>query len=251
MSKNEMISILSTLISPDNTKRQQAESIYNSYVNLHHHEVIDELLAVLGDHTVDVHVRSLSGVLIRRLVCDLTSQLETNSFEICQRFRIRLLSLWMNENNKEILKRLSHIISQISLVASWEELLPSLISHSSQSVNGYAAETILVATIQLIEILMEYNPDDISKSINLVGSFLSSNFTSSSLNVQQESSLTSLIIEERSKKKRNKKKNQSDQTGEANSSSLENALTSKPLSNLLIFSGKNLVKLILMYFLIS
>ena len=49
--------------------------------------------------------------------------------------------------------------------------------------------------------------------------FESVSLNKSSLNAQQESSPTSLIIEERSKKKRNKKKNQSDQTGEANSSS--------------------------------
>ena len=80
---------------------------------------------------------------------------------------------------------------------------------------------------------------------NFESFFESVSLNKSSLNAQQESSPTSLIIEERSKKKRNKKKSQSDQTGEANSSSLENA--SKSLSNLLIYSGENLIKIILMF----
>jgi len=88
--------------------------------------------------------------------------------------------------------------------------------------------------------------ENISEAYNKLGvidqsqefSFDSVSLNTSSLNAQQESSPTSVISEERNKKKRNKKKNQSDQAGEANSNSLENASASS--SNFLIFSRKKI-----------
>ena len=87
--------------------------------------------------------------------------------------------------------------------SSVNQLDEAIISYSTQEKNSEAYNKLDV---------IDQSQESFFESVSL---------NKSSLNAQQESSPTSLIIEERSKKKRNKKKNQSDQTGESNSSSRE------------------------------
>lgn len=185
-SRGEMLSILSALMSPDNVRRSSAEQLYTARIQANLFLALEDLIAILRDVTMDLHIRSLSGVLLRRLMCDFMATLDAKGSaadltNILSQFRVTILDVWTHETNKIILKRLGHIISQVSSQERWPELLPKMISH----VDICQSDVVTMSTIQFIEILMEYNPDEVTQSMNIVGNFLSLYLASSSLQVRQ------------------------------------------------------------------
>lgn len=105
-------------------------------------------------------VRSLAGVLLRRSINNIDDS--TNAH-----LRNSLMTIWSNENNPTILKRVSHVMGQSSSGGKWVDLLPSIISHGS-TLQG----TSLIALIDLITIITEYCPDDILTHLQSLYMFL-------------------------------------------------------------------------------
>lgn len=121
-------------------------------------------------------IRSFAGILLRRSLDKVTSVVTP---DVVAQLRIALLQIWSNEDNKMILKRLSHAMAQSASNGSWPELLPTLISQAQ----GLQPASI-ISLMNLIEVVSEYACDDIVKNLSSIGSFLSLFLTSTDINIQ-------------------------------------------------------------------
>ena len=157
--------LLGSLMSPDNAMRKNAEAYFFSQVDSNPILVAESLIQVLSDKSGDLTLRSFSGILLRRSLDQIGSKV---SPEINNQLREAIIQIWSTETNKLILKRISHAIAQSSACGKWDDLIPRLLSMTgSLSQNG------IIALLELIEIVSEYNASDIEKNLSAVGSFLS------------------------------------------------------------------------------
>lgn len=164
---SELLQIVISLMSPNNTVRSEAENLYQQKLELDLLSAVQEVMVILSDSTVDINARLLCGILLRRQV-DKIVEISGNNWTIFEQFRANVLSMWLNEMNPSILKKLSHILSQSTTHKNWPELIPTVLNHAKQcNING------LLSIIQFIEILTEYSPDDVVTNISSIGTFLS------------------------------------------------------------------------------
>jgi hypothetical protein len=70
ISSHEFASLLRHLTVPDNQVRQQAEQQYNVFLKEQSDVATGGLLKVLSDSSIEVHIRQLAAVLLRRCLID-------------------------------------------------------------------------------------------------------------------------------------------------------------------------------------
>jgi importin-5 len=169
-SKNELLSVISSFMSTNNNLRKEAEEFYSNRMTNDLFVTVQDLLSIITDDTVDISVRSLAAILLRRAVDNFQAKTEANP-EYFAQFRQALLGVWLNQSEKTILKRLCHVLAQASIAGPWADLIPHMLAHAKQC-NGH--EIIIISTMQFIETLAGYSPDEISTNINGLGEFLSS-----------------------------------------------------------------------------
>jgi importin-5 len=165
----ELIDILTNLMSGNNEIRQQAENCFLQQQDQNLFELISLLLEVLRNSSIDLVIRSLSGILLRRILDSGTAHGNKVYQDQASLFSIRnnLLDIWSHEMNSLILRRLAHILAQIASNGNWMELIPSLLSHGA-TLEGNS----LIALLNLIEIIAEYCPDDVLTHLSSLVSFL-------------------------------------------------------------------------------
>lgn len=179
MLKHELIEILSTLMSKNNEQRRYAENYFIQQQDENLYELITLLLNILRDIEVDLLIRSLSGILLRRIIDTGTVngvQIDDSSLIA---IRNELLDIWVNETNVLMLRRVSHVIAQTASSGNWVELIPSLLAHGG-SFSGRS----LIALLNLLEIIAEYCPGDILTHLSNLVSFLGPHMMNDDVTVQ-------------------------------------------------------------------
>lgn len=165
--RQEMLHILQSLMSSNNQIRKDAEKFYENIQETNTLLITNELVSILSDQ-YDLSIRSLCGILLRRQIEKILKLNLPDQSTILLQLKEMLLNLWIQESNLMILKRLNHIFAQIAYSSDWIDLIPTLLS----KLELQPKREIILATLQFIEIFTEYVPDDISLSINPLGSFL-------------------------------------------------------------------------------
>ena len=74
------------------------------------------------------------------------------------------MEAWSRETSPLILRRLNHIMAQSAARGDWNELLPFILTASSK-MSGAG----VIATLDIVEILSEYSPDQIFANIIIPG----------------------------------------------------------------------------------
>ena len=161
----DMISVLSTLMSSDNSQRKQAEAYYNSQLIDNLMTTLESLITILTTTNLDLVIRSMAGVLLRRAIERTAKSLEERQILM---IRSALIQMWTAETNTLLLKRLAHVLAQSAAESPWAELLPSVINHA----NGISSKPRLLSSLNLVETLAEYCPDDIFSNLPLIGNFM-------------------------------------------------------------------------------
>ena len=175
---SDFINMLQNLMSPDNALRSQAESYFNAQVESNSIEITQNLVQILSNKESDLILRSFAGILLRRSLDRVSSVVGP---DVVSQLRAALMQIFMTEESKVILKRISHAMAQSASDGTWPDLLPSLIAQSQQNQQQSDA---LIAILNLIEIVSEYSSDDIVKNLTVIGGFLASLLTASDINVQ-------------------------------------------------------------------
>lgn len=179
-------SLLQALMSTDNNMRSQAEAAYNSSVESNLLGTLQNLLVKFSDKSADMVMRSFSGILLRRIVEKFS---HTFAPDTVVQLRAGLLSLWSSEDNAGLLRHLSHVIAQSSVVTIddrtgepavpvWSDLIPTILAHAQAVPNK------IIPTLALLEILADYCPDDITSNLQQLGGFLGAQLGSSDLKIQ-------------------------------------------------------------------
>ena len=165
--QDNMLQVLEALMSRDNSHRQEAEEYFSQQLETSLQDTISSLLSILGDGNVDVTLRNMSGVLLRRAIDPASPYGSLVGQDDMQSIRTNLMNTWADETQPVLLRRISHIIAQSAAAGNWNDLIPQLVDHGS-SFSGDA----LVPILNLIETLGEYCPEDIGNNSELLVSFL-------------------------------------------------------------------------------
>ncbi len=174
--------LLVALMSQDNSVRRNAEDFYKAQLEGSPVKTIDELISVLSTHNADAVHRSFAAVLLRRAIEKHASAIPQESFA---RYRTGFITLWFSESNISITRRLAHIIAEIAASSPWEQLIHLIVEHANSLVsqNANSAAT-LASTLNLVEILAEYCPDDILRNISVLRPFLANFLVSPETSIQ-------------------------------------------------------------------
>ena len=167
-----MMNVLSALMSPDNAARKAAEAYFSQELQRDCMSTIQIILNIFSNAAgnVDYVLRDFSGVLLRRAVEKAQFPPEHNA-----ELRGILITLWKNESNTGLLKRLAHVMAQSAMNSSWVDLLPQVVGNvSSQLEAGIAPESVVSPALLLVEVVAEYCPQDILTHMQVLGGFLSS-----------------------------------------------------------------------------
>ena len=136
-------------------------------------------LQELAKKDQDVVLRSFCGILLRRIMDRSGQHVEKLDQDTMNNFRTSILTIWSQESNPLILRRISHVIAQCAAGGKWMNLLPLIISQ-----DGTINDESRVSLLNLIEIIAEYCPDDILTHIKTLCSFLSTHITSTNFKIQ-------------------------------------------------------------------
>jgi hypothetical protein len=121
-----MLAVLSALMSNDNEQRKQAEAYFSSALDADCGDVISTLCTIFSTTDGDMLIRSFAGVLLRRAVEKSDIPAEMNA-----QFRASLMSMWKDESDTTLLKRLAHTMAQSAMKESWLDLLPQVVQNVS------------------------------------------------------------------------------------------------------------------------
>jgi hypothetical protein len=173
--------VLTALMSSDNVQRPQAEILYNQMISTQLLTTVFELLTVFSTSTFPLHLRSFSGILLRRVLEKTYQKYNEHIFtpEILGQIRNGLLQIWSSESEVVILRHLSHVLAQAAALAQWDELIPNIISISTTNTSRSP-----IPVLGLIEIIAEYCPEDILSSLDNLGTFLVPYLSSTDSNIQ-------------------------------------------------------------------
>jgi len=176
MSAPSFDDVLRALMSSDNSMRSQAEAYFNSQLDSSPIEVTQSLVQNVADRSKDQLIRSFAGILLRRAIMKVATVCGP---DVLGQLRSALLQIWASEDNRVILKRLSHSIAQSAADGTWPDLLPTIIGQAPSMAPGA-----IVALLNMIEVISEYSPDDVGKTLGVLGPFLASSLTAADLPVQ-------------------------------------------------------------------
>ena len=194
MSQNDaMLQVLAALMSPDNAHRQQAEVFFTQQLETTLLETISSLISILGATELDITLRNMSGILLRRAIDPASSYGSRISRDDIQSLRTTLMNIWAAESQPVLLKRLSHIIAQSAAAGEWDDLIPQLVGHGSTQ-----AGDALLPILNLIEILAEYCPEDIGNHsqalVSLLGGIIANTETSTDVQVACAKAIGSCLV---------------------------------------------------------
>jgi hypothetical protein len=173
----DLLNVLSALMSPDNNHRSQAETYFSGQLESNLIPTLEGLIQIFSNSSVDFIARSMSGVLLRRA---LESKAKQFNAQTTAALRQMLLTMWKSETNATLLKRLSHVMAQSAAVSSWLDLLPTVIDHAKST----GTPSLLIPPLTLIEIIADYCPEDILTHLATIGAFLGAFMASSDEAVQ-------------------------------------------------------------------
>jgi len=165
-------------MSMDNDSRMQAESMYNFMLENQLLHVIERLLQIASDRTIDTVIRSFSAVLLRRTIEKYSKSIDG---ETTRQLRSGLLNIWASETEVTVLRHFSHAMAQSAAQSSWLDLLPTIITHGQ---SGQVSNSQIVPILSLVEIIADYCPDDILTHLQKLGTFLGNFIGSSDINVR-------------------------------------------------------------------
>ena len=174
---DDMIAVLNALMSADNNHRQKAEVYYNTQLTDNLMSALESLITILSTPAFELIVRSMAGILLRRAMERATKTIDGQKLQM---LKGALISIWTTETNAILLKRLAHILAQCAAETPWVELVPLIISHA----NLNSVRITLLSSLNLIETIAEYCPDDIFSNLPLVGNFLATMICSPDEQVQ-------------------------------------------------------------------
>ena len=160
---NDLDQILPSLMSTSNESRRHAEGMYNYLLENQLLHVIERLLHIASDRTIEIVMRSFAAVLLRRTIEKYSNRIDS---ETTKQLRAGLLNVWTLETDGSVLRHFSHAMAQSAAQNSWVDLLPTVIAHTNQSI------THIVPILSLIEIIADYCPDDILTHLQKLGTFL-------------------------------------------------------------------------------
>ena len=172
-----IIAVLAALMSGDNIQRRNAETYYDNQLLVNLIPTLESLITILANATLDIVVRSMAGVLLRRAIERTSKDVNMDTTKV---MREALIQIWTTEKNTILVKRLAHVLAQSASEVPWPDLLPTIISHANSNVSI----PLTLSSLSLVEIIAEYSPEDISNNLPLVGNFLAAMIVNSDDNVQ-------------------------------------------------------------------
>jgi hypothetical protein len=125
-------------------------------------------------------IRSLAGILLRRTIDPASPHGQQIDDNITAHIRSELMNIWARESNSVILRRLSHIIAQSASNGKWVDLIPSIVNHSAT----ITEVSPLLSSLNIVEIIADYCPDDILTHIPCLIAFLGQHLESDNNTVQ-------------------------------------------------------------------
>lgn len=175
---SQLDQLLPLLMSMNNDSRMQAESMYNYMLENQLLHVIERLLQIASDRTIDTIIRSFSAVLLRRTIEKYSKGIDGETTKL---IRSGLLNIWAAETEVTVIRHFSHAMAQSAAQSSWLDLLPTIITHGQ---SGQLSNSQIVPILSLIEIIADYCPDDILTHLQKLGTFLGNFMGSSDINVR-------------------------------------------------------------------
>ncbi|CAM9098384.1 unnamed protein product, partial [Ectocarpus fasciculatus] len=166
-------SILPALLSNDNHTRREAEAVYTRHLEESTVPAVGVLLEVFASPQEDLTIRSLCGILLRRVVDPAAPYSALLDAACTTELRQKLMALWAQENNPVIMRRLAHVMAQSAAGGKWMDLIVTVIGYA-QSQSGGA----LISLMSLLEIIADYCPDDILTHVTVLVNFLGSHIGS-------------------------------------------------------------------------
>jgi hypothetical protein len=143
---------------------------------------VNAVLAALQDNFMnqgeDESVRTIAGVLLRQTLEKYASKITS---PVMQQLRSALLQMWGIEGSAPIMRRLGHVIAQSASKGDWSELLPFLLSDTT---NQAKTPQKLRALLLLLETIAEYAPADVQTHAAMLADFLGQHVGSSDSEVQ-------------------------------------------------------------------
>ena len=180
MASCQLTEVLSALMSPNNDTRKNAEKYFaEDMLSKQLEATTHSLISELARPDQDLVIRSFSGILLRRILDRTGPYAERIGKADIDEIRSKLLTIWSQEGNATLLRRLCHVIAQCAAGGQWMDLLPITISHEAN-----LSEDGKVSLFSLIETIAEYCPDDILTHIKTLVTFLSANITSQNIKIQ-------------------------------------------------------------------
>ena len=174
---SDLSQILPSLMSTSNDTRRHAEGMYNYMLENDLLRVVERLLNMASDRSIDVVMRSFAAVLLRRTIEKHSNRID---IETIKQLRVGLLNVWASETEMSVLRHFSHAMAQSAAQSSWVDLLPNVITHCSNQ----ATSNQIIPALSLIEIIADYCPDDILTHLQKLGTFLGAFIGSQDVNVR-------------------------------------------------------------------
>lgn len=180
-----LLSVLEALLSPDNSRRKSAEEYYSLQVKENLPTTILCLLNFIGDKANQAAIRSLSCVLLRRIIESNDVLQSLNNIDM----RGVILNIWLAETDLVVLKRLSHLVGQYLSLASWPNLWSSLIDSSSHfdSVRH-------IGFLDLITIVSDYSNSFVMDNLSSLIAYLNTSLHSPDFSVMVSAAKTTCSV---------------------------------------------------------
>lgn len=174
---SELIPVLQALTVSNNEIRKRAEETYQNALTSNPLLVVDSLLNVCVQQGVDVNLRALSAVLLRRVF-----EAFLNSFAEGDILRIReqVYICWSQERTSYMSNKFAHMLAQIASDSEWPNVVQGILS------SGAPPKSVL----HLLEILSEYIPDDVAKAAAVYWPYLSNALASTETDIKLSAAKT-------------------------------------------------------------
>ena len=102
------------------------------------------------------------------------------SADVLSQLRGSLLQIWVAEESRIMIKRLNHLLAQITKTSQWIDLIPQVLSNTNE-----ADENKVEGSLNLIEIVSDYSEEYVGNYMQPVLAFIAKYLSSSSEIVQK------------------------------------------------------------------
>jgi hypothetical protein len=168
-----LLPLLGGMTSSDNKVRKEAEIRFNLMMETQTSVAFGYLTQCFVTQSVELIYRSFAGVLLRRVIERYGAKLTPND---TIQMRSAVMAVWGFETNATILKRLAHVIAQSAVSPEWKDLIPNIIGFATSTAtasNGQQQQqSLLVAILNMLEVVAEYCPDDVVANLGPLSQFL-------------------------------------------------------------------------------